>query len=81
MRKLTPEQIGLDYRALLDLIGEERALDLIGEERVLGLIGEERYLQTYYAAKAQWLRTIMERFAGLSEESQATRPAPPRPDA
>lgn len=35
MRPLTPEQIGMDYRALLDLIGEERALDLIGEERVM----------------------------------------------
>ena len=35
MRQLTPEQIGIDYRALLDLIGEERAIDLIGEERAI----------------------------------------------
>ncbi len=42
MRQLTPEQIGIDYRALLELIGEERAIDLIGEERLLELLGEER---------------------------------------
>src|SRR6266545_2011903 len=42
MRQLTPEQIGIEYRALLDLIGEERAIDLIGEERAIDLIGEER---------------------------------------
>ncbi|MCS6860035.1 MAG: hypothetical protein NZT92_06930 [Abditibacteriales bacterium] len=35
MRQLTPEQIGIDYQALLDLIGEERALDMISEERIL----------------------------------------------
>ena len=35
MRQLSPEQIGIDYRALLDLIGEERAIDLIGEERAI----------------------------------------------
>jgi hypothetical protein len=34
-RDLTPEQIGLDYRALLDLLGKERALDLIGEEAIM----------------------------------------------
>jgi hypothetical protein len=44
MRQLTPEQIGIDYQALLDLIGEERALDLIGKERALDLIGKERAL-------------------------------------
>ncbi|ETX07780.1 hypothetical protein [Candidatus Entotheonella palauensis] len=44
MKKLTAEQIGLDYEALLDLIGEERALDLIGKERALDLIGKERAL-------------------------------------
>ncbi len=27
MRRLTPEQIGINYRALLDLIGEERAME------------------------------------------------------
>lgn len=35
MKQLTPEQIGTDYHALLELLGEERALDLIGEERLL----------------------------------------------
>ena len=30
MRQLTPEQIGIDYRALLDLIGEERVNDVCG---------------------------------------------------
>lgn len=45
MRQLTPEQIGIDYRALLDLLGEERAVDLIGEERVVDLIGEERLVE------------------------------------
>src|SRR6266516_2117395 len=42
MRQLTPEQIGIEYRALLDLIGEERVVDLIEEEWVVDLIGEER---------------------------------------
>ena len=32
MKNLTPEQIGLDFEALLDLIGKEQALDLIDQE-------------------------------------------------
>ena len=53
MRRLTPEQIGIDYRALLDLIGEERALDLIGEERALDLIGEERLIADLVRRKGE----------------------------
>jgi hypothetical protein len=41
MRQLTPEQIGIDYQALLDLLGEERAVKLIGEERLLEMMGED----------------------------------------
>ena len=64
MRQLTPEQIGLDYRALLDLIGEERALDLIGEERALDLIGEERVMEDIVRRKGeQWVRAALERLA------------------
>jgi hypothetical protein len=35
MRQLTPEQIGIDYEALLSLLGKERALRLLaqGEDR------------------------------------------------
>ncbi|ETX06096.1 hypothetical protein [Candidatus Entotheonella palauensis] len=71
MKKLTAEQIGLDYEALLDLIGEERALDLIGEERALDLIGEERALDLIDQERIlenllqrqgeQWLREQLER--------------------
>lgn len=32
MRQLTPEQIGIDYRALLDLIGEEPLVDFLREK-------------------------------------------------
>jgi hypothetical protein len=45
MRQLTPEQIGLDYPALLKLIGDERALKLMGPKRALDLIGEEEVRQ------------------------------------
>ncbi|WP_089938241.1 hypothetical protein [Candidatus Entotheonella palauensis] len=49
MKKLTPEQIGLDFEALLALIGKERALDLIDEEQVLEHLlrrqGEEQVLE------------------------------------
>ncbi|ETX07273.1 MAG: hypothetical protein ETSY2_12175 [Candidatus Entotheonella gemina] len=44
MKKLTPEQIGLDFEALLALIGKERALDLIGKEQALDFIGKEQAL-------------------------------------
>lgn len=53
MKKLTAEQIGLDYEALLDLIGEERALDLIGKERVLDDLLRRQ--------GEQWLREQLER--------------------
>ncbi len=33
MRQLTPEQIGIDYEALLSLLGEERALQLIAQKK------------------------------------------------
>ncbi len=46
MKNLTPEQIGLDYQALLDMIGKEEAIDLIGKEEVLADLlrrqGEQR---------------------------------------
>ncbi|ETX08978.1 MAG: hypothetical protein ETSY2_02145 [Candidatus Entotheonella gemina] len=71
MKKLTAEQIGLDYEALLDLIGEERALGLIGEERALDLIGKERILDLIGKEQVledllrfqgeQWLREQLER--------------------
>jgi hypothetical protein len=53
MKQLTPEQIGIDYQALLDLIGEERALDLIGEERVMEDLMRRR--------GEQWIRETLER--------------------
>lgn len=53
MRQLTPEQIGIDYRGLLDLLGEERALDLIGEERVMEELIRRR--------GEQWIREMLER--------------------
>ena len=53
MRQLTPEQIGIDYRALLDLIGEERAIDLIGEERAIEDIVRRK--------GEQWVRAALER--------------------
>ncbi len=33
MKKLTPEQMGLDFEALLALLGKARAIDLIGKEQ------------------------------------------------
>ena len=71
MKQLTPEQIGIDYRALLDLIGEDRvidligedrAIDLIGEDRVIDLIGEEQLVQDLLRRKGEhWLRAMLER--------------------
>jgi hypothetical protein len=42
MRQLTPEQIGIDYQALLDLLGEERAIDLMGKERAIQLLAQRK---------------------------------------
>ena len=53
MRQLTPEQIGLNYRALLDLIGEERAIDLIGEERLIADLMRRK--------GADWMRAALAR--------------------
>ncbi len=62
MKKLTAEQIGLDYEALLDLIGEERALGLIGEEWALDLIDKDRVLDNLLRRQGeQWLREQLER--------------------
>ncbi len=82
MKKLTAEQIGLDYEALLDLIGEERALDLIGEERALDLIGKERALDLIGKEQVledllrlqgeQWLREQLERRTSPPDASEKT---------
>lgn len=53
MKKLTAEQIGLDYEALLALIGEERALDLIDREHILDNLLRRQ--------GEQWLREQLER--------------------
>ncbi|WP_179138123.1 hypothetical protein [Candidatus Entotheonella palauensis] len=71
MKKLTPEQIGLDFEALLALIGEERALNLIGQEKVLDLIGEEQVFEDLLRRKGeQWLHEQLERRAQPSEEPE-----------
>jgi hypothetical protein len=44
MRNVTPEQQGLNYQALLELIGKERAVELIGKEQALDFIGKEQAL-------------------------------------
>ena len=81
MKQLTPEQIGLDYRALFDLIGEERVIDLIGEERVIDLIGEEQVVKDLVQRKgAQWLRAVLERFAQQRDTPDAPQ-APASPEA
>ena len=79
MKKLTPEQIGIDYQALLDLIGEERALDLIGEERAIEILGEERLAEDLLRRKgAPWLRAILERFPASPDAVEpSAQPAPP----
>jgi hypothetical protein len=68
MRNLTPEQIGLDYPALLELLGKERALDLIGKERALDLIGAD--------AVRQWLR----RHEQAASQGPGADPSPEKPD-
>ncbi|ETW96236.1 MAG: hypothetical protein ETSY1_27400 [Candidatus Entotheonella factor] len=62
MKKLTPEQIGLDFEALLALIGKERVLDLINEEQVL-----ENLLRRQ---GEQWLREQLERRTQSSEAEE-----------
>jgi hypothetical protein len=44
MRNLTPEQLGLDYEAMLELIGRERALKWIGRQEVLDMLGKDQAL-------------------------------------
>lgn len=62
MKQLTPEQIGLDYQALLDLIGKERALELIGKEEALDLIDQEAILEDLLRRQGkQWLREQLDR--------------------
>ncbi len=78
MRNLTPEQIGLDYPALLDLIGKERALDLIGKERTLNLIGDEQALDFFGKEKVrQWLQRQDQ--ADAQGPAAAPAPSPPPP--
>lgn len=71
MKRLTPEQIGLDYCALLDLIGEERALDLIGEEQVMRELVQRK--------GEQWVRAMLERLAHQRDTPEAPS-APPSPE-
>ncbi len=66
MKKLTPEQIGLDFEALLALIGKERVLDLINEEQVL-----ENLLRRQ---GEQWLREQLERRTQSSEAEEPETP-------
>lgn len=82
MKKLTPEQIGLDFEALLALIGKERAIDLIGKEQVLDLIGKEQALDLIDQDQLlenllrrqgeQWLREQLERRTQSSDEPEST---------
>jgi hypothetical protein len=44
MRNMTPEQMGLDYEALIELIGKERAINLIGKKQVIDVIGKEQVI-------------------------------------
>jgi hypothetical protein len=68
MRQLTPEQIGIDYQALLDLIGKEQAIDLIGEERAIDLIGKERLLELLGEEQVKaWLERRQQRPKGNGE--------------
>ena len=53
MKQLTPEQSSIDYRALLDLIGEERIIDLLGVERAIDLIGKEHVLEDLLRRKGE----------------------------
>ena len=71
MKQLTPEQIGIDYRALLDLIGEERAIDLIGEEQIVKEIMRRK--------GTQWLRAMLERLAQQRDTPDAPQ-APASPE-
>ena len=72
MKQLTPEQIGIDYRALLDLIGEDRVIDLIGEEQLV---------QDLLRRKGeQWLRAMLERITKQRGTSDAPQ-APTSPEA
>jgi hypothetical protein len=73
MKQLSPEQIGIDYRALLDLIGEERAIDLIGEERAIDLIGEERLLEDLLRRKGDdWVRARLGRYTPPPKASETS---------
>ncbi len=78
MRQLTPEQIGIDYEALLRLLGEERAMKLIGEERAIDLIGEEQVVEDLVRRKGeQWLREMLERVTKKPDADG--EPQPPAP--
>jgi hypothetical protein len=72
MKQLTPEQIGLGYRVLLNLIGEERVIDLIGEEWVVQNLVQRK--------GAQWLRAMLEHFAQQRDTPDVPQ-APASPEA
>jgi hypothetical protein len=87
MKQLTPEQIGIEYQTLLDLIGEERVIDLLGEERVIDLLGRERILELFGEERlaealirrkgGQWLRALIERYTQQSDVPEAPQTPPP----
>jgi hypothetical protein len=68
MHHPTAEEIGLDYRALLELIGEERVIELIGTEQVLAIIGKE--------AVVEWLQRLGHAAAPGAASSPSSGSAP-----
>ncbi len=64
MKNLTPEQIGLDFQAVLDMYGIERALDHIGTEVVLDDLLRRQ--------GDQWLREQLMRRGILPEEPETS---------
>jgi hypothetical protein len=90
MRNLSPEQIGLDYQALLELLGKERAIDLIGKERAIDLIGKERAIDLIGKEQAlaligkeavrEWLQREEQAAPQSPADTTPPSPMPKKPD-
>ncbi|HKI32474.1 MAG TPA: hypothetical protein VKA46_11440 [Gemmataceae bacterium] len=74
MRNVTPEQMGLDYDALIRLIGRDRALDLIGPKQATEHFGLKALLDE--AAKEHGDQEVREWLEGRSKPSGPDQSAP-----
>jgi len=49
MRKMTPQELGIDAQAVIEACGEDGIIDRLGADRMLARLGPDRVLQALVA--------------------------------